>query len=315
MPARARESKNETRSTPATASRRWTWPDWIYALSAQAVWSVGLTAAVVSRWLGQAGVIHPVFVVCSALGVAGHIVALAGYCALGDDAPAIGIGISTLRMAFKLAAVVLSEARIVDVYFLGGAVWALAQAVVYAYVVGEDPCLALEYTVESSTLLEILIGLWSRLARARALRHARRLVLADRARYDRIWASISSGGADAAGLLEVARQASQLQSACREPCGEEVRQAVLGKEADAAAPPPAPGGGAAALGAVAHLGFLARMIRGPAGPAGPASPACALPPQAQSLRLVTSLDQLYVQVRRPRVQHCWQRAALPISRR
>jgi hypothetical protein len=255
----------------------------IYIISSNVVWSIGLTVSVVSRRLGRSGVIAPTFAACGALQLAGYLVSMVGYCSLGDTVPAIAMGISIPRVAFKLAVVVWFESRVVDLFFLAATCLAIAESVAFALIVREDILEGLTYTLASPYLLEIVLGLWFRLARARAIRAARRLILEDRAQYDSIWASVLSGDAAPGALLEVAREASQLEAAC-EPRAE-VRQAVLGKGDKAA-----PRGGA---GPVARLGYLGRE---PLGSSVGGSDGSADWLQAHGGRPVTSLDQLYVQV-------------------
>ncbi len=271
-------------------ARRWDWPDWIYIISANVVWSVGFSVSVVSRRLGRSGVIAPAFAACCALQLAGYLVSLVGYYSLGDAVPAIAMGISIPRVAFKLAVVVWFESRVVDLFFLAGDFLAIAESVVFALVVRADILEHLIHTLASPYLLEIVLALWFRLARASALLAARRLILEDRARYDSIWASVRSGDAAPGALLEVAREASQLEAAC-EPRAEE-RLAVLGNEGDATRPALCGGAGPSA---VVHLGYLGRETLG-SSVGGSDGSADWL--QACCGRRVMSLDQLYVQVAR-----------------
>ncbi len=87
------------------------WPDWIYIVSANVFWAVGFVVSVASRRLGWSSVIVPAFTVCMTLQLVGYLVALAGYCALGEDYAAIGIGISIPRVVFKLVVVLRFQAR------------------------------------------------------------------------------------------------------------------------------------------------------------------------------------------------------------
>jgi hypothetical protein len=249
--------------------------------------AAGFPVAVVARWLGFSGVTTAMFLVCSVVQLHGYALALAGYLLLNDMGSACTVAISIPQTIFKLVVLICFPARFVDAFLLGSFSFTLIEGVlVNAAVVGMDYAESVRVTFMSASVVNIVLFVLFRFARGYTIRRARRLVLHDRAQYDRIWGSVLAANATA--LIEVAREASQLSTAC---APHTVRQTVLA-EVDRDNLP----GGASA----AWSGSREVPPRAQAGAPWSAlfrsSSSFCIGLPANGGQPVTSLDQLYVQV-------------------
>lgn len=275
---------------------------------ANLAWSVCLSLSTVFAWLGRTGTLKAAYISVCTLQLLAFVPCLLGYLSINAPASAIGIGLSIPQVAYRIVVVAWFEHRIVDLYLLGGTVWSLVEAVVYQVCIGQyHYSEGIQATFLGPALVLPFLWLIFRTVRALVIRHACQLVIQDRAKYDRVWASVLGDAAAAActsgALLEVARVAGELAAAC-EP--DEARQMVPTKADESGAERGQVFGqpwsrGIMILRAVAKQVYwnptdASSNIDAELGNINVELGSAALAPQSYGGRPIASLDQLYVQV-------------------